>query len=276
MKHGYFISMPELAEVEYYRKKWNPGLNKKIISVCLHADKRIFRGIDIDLLQSELTGSVFRRSYTHGKQMLFEFSGGRWLAVHLGMTGKLYTESLPYTTDKHEHLVLKTKDMLMVFRDPRLFGRVRFDLSEGFPDWWSALPPDLLSDTFDREALDSFLKRRSKAPIKAVLLMQDRFPGIGNWMADEILWRAAIHPAMPAGSISPRKVTTLLKEIKAVSQDAMHVIGTDWSTPPDSWLFNHRWKDGGTCPKTGKPLERDDIGGRTTCWSPARQKLEMA
>ena len=49
--------------------------------------------------------------------------------------------------------------------------------------------------------LANFLKRRAQAPIKAVLLMQERFPGIGNWMADEILWRAAIHPKQAAGSL---------------------------------------------------------------------------
>ena len=42
---------------------------------------------------------------------------------------------------------------------------------------------------------------------------------------------------------------------------------------PDTWLFNHRWEKGGHCPKTQKPLARAEIGGRTTCWSPARQKL---
>ena len=41
---------------------------------------------------------------------------------------------------------------------------------------------------------------------------------------------------------------------------------------PDAWLFNHRWRDGGRCPRTGRPLVRAEVGGRTTCWSPARQK----
>jgi formamidopyrimidine-DNA glycosylase len=51
----------------------------------------------------------------------------------------------------------------------------------------------------------------------------------------------------------------------------MRVIGTDWGRPPDDWLFNHRWMDGGSCPHTGKPLRREKIAGRTTCWSPAWQ-----
>lgn len=43
---------------------------------------------------------------------------------------------------------------------------------------------------------------------------------------------------------------------------------------PRTWLFKHRWRRGARCPLTGKPLVRATIGGRTTCWSPARQKLK--
>ena len=47
----------------------------------------------------------------------------------------------------------------------------------------------------------------------------------------------------------------------------------EFPDPPKTWLFRHRWKDGGLCPHTGVPLLREEIGGRTTCWSPARQSL---
>jgi len=42
---------------------------------------------------------------------------------------------------------------------------------------------------------------------------------------------------------------------------------------PKTWLFWHRWEAGGRDPRTKTPLARAEIGGRTTCWSPARQKL---
>jgi formamidopyrimidine-DNA glycosylase len=91
-------------------------------------------------------------------------------------------------------------------------------------------------------------------------------------MADEILWRARIHPATLPTSLSPWKKNRLHEKIKEVCQDAMEVIGTDWGTPPDSWLFNHRWRKGGHCPVTGKPLQYETIGGRTSCFSPSIQK----
>ena len=103
--------------------------------------------------------------------------------------------------------------------------------------------------------------------------MQERFPGIGNWMADEVLWRAGFHPEAKAGAFGPLSVRKLHRTMREVCADAMRVIGKDWGDPPASWLFNHRWKDGGSCPRTKEPLHRAEVGGRTTCWSPARQRL---
>jgi formamidopyrimidine-DNA glycosylase len=161
----------------------------------------------------------------------------------------------------------------LVFEDARLFGRVLFAENPGAPEWWTKLPPELLSAAFTVKDLDFFLKRRARAPIKAVLLMQERFPGVGNWMADEILWRSAIHPSQPAGSLDAVRIKTLYREIRTVCREALRIIGKDFSDPPDSWLFNHRWEKGGTCPRTGAKLQHATIGGRTTCWSPARQKI---
>jgi len=271
--------MPELAEVEYFRKRWNPGLKHRIEAVATHDKKRIFRGIDARQFTKALTGATLERSEARGKQMLFvaKKPGAKthvWLGVHLGMTGELRIEPPDFKPAKHDHLVLFQKKHALVFEDPRLFGRVLLGEGTEAPPWWTKLPPDLLSSEFSLKALDTFLKRRTRAPLKAVLLMQERFPGIGNWMADEILWRAAIHPKQLAGSLDAARTKTLYREIRTVCREALRIIGKNWGDLPDSWLFNHRWQKGGTCPRTGAKLQHATIGGRTTCWSPARQKLD--
>jgi formamidopyrimidine-DNA glycosylase len=270
--------MPELAEVDYFRKRWNPGLGHRIDEVSIHPEPRIFRGTDTARLVRALTGATLERSEAHGKQMLFAAKrrGAKnhyWLGLHLGMTGNLRIEPPDFHAAKHDHLVLLQAKHALVFEDTRLFGRVLFAESPTAPAWWAKLPPELLSSAFIAKDLEIFLKRRARAPIKAVLLMQERFPGIGNWMADEILWRAAIHPRQPAGSLDAAQRATFYREIRAVCREALRIIGKDFSDPPDSWLFNHRWEKGGTCPRTGAKLQHATIGGRTTCWSPARQKL---
>src|SRR5687768_6462254 len=148
--------------------------------------------------------------------MLFHFSGDNWLGIHLGMTGELRVEPPDYAAGRHDHLVLVRKQRQLVFNDPRMFGAVLFHHGKTPPVWWTRIAPAILSPAFTAEAVAVFLKRRARAPIKAVLLMQERFPGIGNWMADEILWRAAIHPKRPAGSLSPAEIRTLHRECRNV------------------------------------------------------------
>jgi formamidopyrimidine-DNA glycosylase len=274
-----FQIMPELAEVDYFRKQWNPGLGRRIDAVAIHPKARIFRGTNTASLVRALTGATIERSEARGKQMLFvaKKHGTKnysWLGLHLGMTGKLRIELPDFASAKHDHLILRQAVHALIFEDARLFGRVLFAESPTAPDWWTKLPPNLLSSAFTATDLAIFLKRRARAPIKAVLLMQERFPGIGNWMADEILWRAAIHPKQPAGLLDAAHTKTLYREIRTVCREALRIIGKDFSDPPDSWLFTHRWEKGGTCPRTGAKLQHATIGGRTTCWSPARQKLK--
>lgn len=261
--------MPELAEVEYYRKQWSPGMGQVVAAVRLHAGKRIFREVETEALIRDLPGQALSRSEAKGKQMCFVFGDRHWLGLHLGMTGKTSVVESGYFPEKHDHLVIEmTGGLKLVSRDPRLFGRVFYCQSKAAPAWWAELPPEILSEAFTEDLMTRFLQRRARAPLKAVLLMQETFPGIGNWMADEILWRARLHPATRAGALGLEERLELYRRTREVSHDALEVIGTDWRTPPEDWLFNHRWKNGGICPKTGCPLVREKIAGRTTCWSP--------
>jgi formamidopyrimidine-DNA glycosylase len=265
--------MPELAEVEYYRKCWDAGLGQVVENVLFHPRASVFRGVDPVVIADKLTRAKLLASEAAAKQMLFRFSGENWLGVHLGMTGELSVQPADYKPGKHDHLVLVQRAQSLVFTDPRMFGRIQFATGSTAPDWWTSIAPAILSPKFTVAAVSDFLRRRARTPIKAVLLMQERFPGIGNWMADEILWRAEIHPKRLAASLNDDEVRTLHRECRWVCRQALKIIGTDFGDPPESWLFPHRWQAGGRCPETGAKLVREDIGGRTTCWSPGRQKL---
>jgi formamidopyrimidine-DNA glycosylase len=269
--------MPELAEVEFFRKRWNPGLGHKIDRVLLHAKAGVFKTCDSALLARHLTGATLISSEAAAKQMLFRASGDAWLGIHLGMTGELSAQPTDYLPQKRDHLVLVQHDRALVFADFRMFGRVQFHVGPTAPDWWTDIAPAVLSSAFTIETVTAFLRRRARTSIKAVLLMQERFPGIGNWMADEILWRAALHPKRLAGSLNAKEITALHRETRWVAAHAFKIIGDaktpELVDPPATWLFRHRWETGGKCPKTGALLVRETVGGRTTCWSPARQKL---
>ena len=264
--------MPELAEVEFFRKQWDPGLGQKVVTVQLHPRKRIFRGTDPRKIVESLPGRRFLRSYARGKRMLFKFTGGNWIGLHLGMTGKLRTEPAGFRPEKHDHFVLQQTRQALVFRDARLFGRVRFHQGKSEPAWWRLGGPEIASAQFDRHFLDAFLNRHSRAPIKAVVLMQDGFSGIGNWMADEILWRAGIEPSVRAGELSARHRARLLRETRFVASEALRVIGPAFADPPPDWLIHQKWKRAGVCPRHKSRLQKGTLGGRTTAWCPRCQK----
>ena len=269
--------MPELAEVEFMRRRWDAALGDAVTGVELHSRARTFRNVDTAALARGLRHATLTASQRSGKQMLFGFGDAGWLGIHLGMTGELRVETRAHPATRHDHLELRQAGRSLVFTDPRMFGAVDWTPGKDPPAWWTTRPPEILERGFTLSLMSTFLERRGRAPIKSVLLMQERFPGIGNWMADEVLWRARIHPGRSAGSLHKREQAALHRALRYVCRMAIETVaqgGADgaWADPPSGWLFHERWSHGGTCPATGAPLVRETIGGRTTCWSPAVQK----
>lgn len=265
--------MPELAEVFYFAKRWAPGGGLRIVNVAASEKSRVFRDCDLAGLIRGLTGANLKKSLTHGKQMLFEFSGGRWLGVHLGMTGELSIKAEPYALAKHDHLVLHSKSQALVFNDPRQFGRISYAGSNAPPAWWRDLPPQPMDEGFTQELVTCILQRHSRQPLKALLLDQRYFPGIGNWMADEVMWQMKLPPHFAAGSLTEKQSRELWRTLRKVCDVALKTIGVDWSDPPKSWLFTHRWKRGSNCPRCGTKLKHESLRGRTACWCPVCQSL---
>ncbi len=263
--------MPELAEVEYYRRVWDAARGAKITRVHIHADKRIFRGSDPTLIGS-LKGQKLLSSEAAGKQMLFRFTGDLWLGVHLGMTGRLILAGQDYVPAKHDHLVLFQKTHALIFNDARQFGRALIHIGKDRPAWWSEIGPAVTSKEFTLEVMKEFLGRHSRLPIKGAILLQKGFPGIGNWMADEILWRAGIAPKRRVQDLGDAQLVRLWKETRFVARVALQKIGPAFGDPPEGWLFHERWSSKGVCPRHKVPLRRETVATRTTAWCPKCQK----
>ncbi|MEO8352384.1 MAG: DNA-formamidopyrimidine glycosylase family protein [Chthoniobacteraceae bacterium] len=263
--------MPELAEVEYFRKRWDVGAGQKVMAVRVHANKRVFRKLNAHAMASALTGTKFLSSEARGKQMLFHFSKENWLGIHLGMSGSLRVEKRGYDAAKHDHFVLRQSRQTLVFHDPRMFGQVRWDQGPTEPDWWTKLPPPLDSPAFTLRSMREFLARRKRSPIKAALLDQKLFPGVGNWMADEILWQSRLDPCAACTELDQSDTRRLCQKTRSICRTALQTIGVNWSDPPKSWLFHVRWKRRSQCPRDGTQLRHATIAGRTTAWCPQCQ-----
>lgn len=77
-------------------------------------------------------------------------------------------------------------------------------------------------------------------PIKALLLNQSFSAGVGNWVADEILYHAHIHPEERCNGLTDEQIEKLHEHTSEVCRIAVEVNADD-SKFPDDWLFKHRW-----------------------------------
>ena len=278
--------MPELAEVELSRRVWQIGTGEAICKVEGHPKTRIYRDCSLASLKVYLKDKNLLSSHTHGKRMFYKFgvttgskySAVRWLELHLGMAGRLSRGAPSEGSHKHDHFVLKTKNWRLNFNDYRQFGRVY--LHPKGVDPRAALPIEILAPKFTSAHVDTICEKRAKRSLKGVLLDQLYFPGVGNWMADEICWRMGRDPATPLGEVNSKSVW---KETRMVARGAMrHVADANSNqfgsskgfrpgnyvhrVPPKSWLFQHRWKPGGQCPQCKAVLLRGVVATRTTAW----------
>jgi formamidopyrimidine-DNA glycosylase len=261
--------VPELPEVEAYRRLAEQALGRRIAGVDAPDAWYLKRGADSETLRAALTGRSFVAARRIGKLLLLDVSDdGPVLGLRFGMTGRLLVDGaagvdrLLYSSTQE----LERFDRFMVrfadggdlrMRDPRRLGGVELDPDE------SRLGPDAL--TVSPAALRGLLAG-SEAPLKARLMDQARLAGVGNLIADETLWRAGLAPGRPAGSLTRAEANRLQKLLVATVRD---LIDKGGSHAGDFLPARER---GGVCPRDGAPLRRETIGGRTTFWCPKHQR----
>jgi formamidopyrimidine-DNA glycosylase len=155
--------------------------------------------------------------------------------------------------------------------DARRLGRIRLRHDPRSEPPISLLGFDALLDLPSPARFLQLLSERG-APIKALLLDQSFAAGVGNWIADEVLYQARIAPRRRARSLSAeegRRLRGALRRVIAVAVGA----GSESDRFPRSWLFHHRWgRRAGATTARGERIHHDTIGGRTTAWVPTVQR----
>jgi len=259
--------MPELVEVERYRALAECALGRTIVSV--HSpDPWFLKGAAAaPVLSGILVGNRFAGTRRIGKLLLLEVDDGPVVGVRFGMTGTLLVDGgdavgqLLYSSARRDPAwdrwaVTFADGGRLVVHDPRRLGGVSLD-----PDL-SGLGPD--AGTIGPAALGTVVSG-SSVPLKARLLDQARIAGIGNLIADEVLWRAGLSPVRPAGSLSPAEVRRLHRHLVRTLSDLADRGGSHLG---DLMPERHT---AGVCPKDGTPLVRTTVGGRTSWWCPTHQ-----
>jgi formamidopyrimidine-DNA glycosylase len=266
--------VPELPEVETIRLGLEPKLVGRRFERVEIFDPRLTRPRDPREVAAELEGERVAAVARRGKYLIFLFETGRALLVHLRMTGGFrHTPEGVAADDPYRRSVVRLDDGSdVVYRDVRRFGT------------WLLLEPGELDAYLDarlgaelligRPAADKLLPRLAnrRAPIKALLLDQRLFAGVGNIYADEALWWARIHPLRPGGDLSREEVSRLLRGVRRALRTGItrqgatlsDYRGADGSTGAMQHEFRVYGRAGEPCFRCGAPIEKTRAGGRGT------------
>lgn len=268
--------MPELPEVETVRRALQPVLvNATVSSARVRHPRAARRNARVGDVEQRLVGRRVHRVGRHGKFLKISLDMDLTWVMHLGMSGRisLADPKTPATVHTRFQADLDSGHSVR-FIDPRTFGFAAVftpdELAESSlvdlgPDAWRRLPPP--------QALSAKMWGRSVA-IKVLLLDQKFVAGLGNIYADEVLHRARIHPARPAGGLQANEVGAVHSQIHPVLSEAISRGGTSlddlaYLLPDDragEYLQYLRvyGREGRPCRSCGSPIKRLVLRARST------------
>lgn len=268
--------MPELPEVETVRRQLERVWRGRAIERVQAGADNYFFVTPPATLRRKLRGERLQNLERRGKYLIAQFQSGQRLLLHLGMTGQFVARRLP--ADGHVHLVFFLEGSQVVsFRDVRKFGKVELLPPQMSCPRLEKLGPDALS----APSLETANKmRRRKAPIKAVLLDQALWAGVGNIYADEALFSAGIRPTRSAARISVAAAKRLVRATQTILQQAIEAGGStinDYIQPEGELGGFQNWhqvygKLGQPCPRCHAAIRRVAVAGRSSHFCPRCQK----
>ncbi len=271
--------MPELPEVETARRLIaDQALRRRIVDVD-DRDTFVCRPFSPGQLRDALAGRALISAGRRGKTMWCETSqvgrldvpGGPDLGIHLGMSGRIVVVSpggraaegggprprdAPPRTAWDRFALEFADGGRLVLVDRRRLGRVWLD-----PDL-DALGPD--AELVTPEEFRALILKGTIA-VKARLLDQSKIAGIGNLLADEILWQAEVSPSARVNTLRRRDTDRLYRALRSVLRSAAAKGGAHTG---DVIAARH---PGGVCPRCGAEMVHGIVGGRSTWWCSREQ-----
>jgi formamidopyrimidine-DNA glycosylase len=247
--------MPELPEAERARQTLESVLGRRIARVD-DRDTYVCRPHAPGELADALVGHQFASAHRRGKFLWLQTTDGPTLGLHLGMAGQIVLDG-PGDKPRWDRFAVEFDDgTRFALRDRRRLGRAVLN-----PDF-AHVGPDAAEvgrDEFRR------LIGRGRAPVKARLLDQGAISGIGNLLADQVLWQARIAPGRPVSELSVEDLDRLRRAVRSAVRSAIRKGGAHTGR-----FVEARGREG-SCPRCGHSPNRATIGGRTTYWCPVCQ-----
>jgi formamidopyrimidine-DNA glycosylase len=276
--------MPELPEVETVKRIAEPLLvGRTIESVRLNPDfPGVLVGPDGVNAAASLPGLRISALGRRGKYLIATLDQGWHLIMHLRMTGRLLVMDSAADQVRFQHLSMRLDNGTdLRFADQRKFGRIQLATNEEVKALHNRLGVEPLTLGFTPFRLAELFADR-RAPVKSLLLNQHLVAGLGNIYVDEALFRAGIHPQIPAGELNPILLRALTEAIQHVLKMGVRNQGTTFSTFENPYgeaggnasYLRVYGKRNQPCPRCGYELERIIVGGRGTTFCALCQPRE--
>ena len=265
--------MPEGPEVKITSDFLNNHFQNEVITQVLPLTKYFKTRYSsvIKELKEKLIGEKIN-SFTIGKRTYIPLMDNQYYQYHLGMTG-YWSKKLT----KHSHYKLSSKSKELYFCDIRKFGNHLISLRHNLN--WDISLYDSLRKEYDINLHYYYLTKSigERRNICNVLLDQKLFPGVGNYLKSEILYKSEIHPDTKWGEISKQRIFRILKNSKHLIRRSYQNGGAelkDFRNPQKKSSFNLEVYAKKTDPNGNPVLSIISKDNRKTWFVPDIQKLK--
>ncbi len=261
--------MPELPEVETYRRYFEAtSLDQTIVHLEVEDHKLLTT--DYGTLTKALIGSQFTGTRRIGKNLFILTSRGQTVVMHFGMTGSLAYFRDDEDTPRFARIIFHfASGFKLGFLCPRKFERI--GLAESIENYAheKCLGTDALE--VSSAALSEKL-RDKKAMVKPLLLDQATVAGIGNWIVDEVVFQAGIHPETRGYQLTEADIARLHDAIRFVLLTAIEHEAVYGRFPKSFLIHSREWDDSPyadsqahkNCPRCSSEIQFSRVGGRAT------------
>ena len=226
-----------------------------------------------------LVGRTLGQASPAGGMLEIQADGATLLFAD-GVALRLYAPEVPRPS-KHQ-LLLEFEDGFALACSVRMYGGLwayPAGMNEN-PYYLGGLrKPSPLTDAFDAPYFERLLAGvKPGLSAKAFLATEQRIPGLGNGVLQDILLRAGIHPQRALSTLSDADVQRLWESVKGVLRQMADEGGRDTESdllgkPGGNRTLLSRKTSGHPCLLCGSPLERRQYLGGKIYYCPACQPL---
>ena len=261
--------MPELPELEVVRDVLEARVGDRVIERVTLSGRGgpiVTRDLTGQGFVEGLTGKEIGAIWRRGKYIGFDLDTGLYLVVNPKLTGR-FQLSIPggkKAGEVHVALDFDEPEEELRYVDQKRMGQLYLTADIGQVPTFSDMGPDALE-----VSKDEFVARlkRFRGEIKGVLAREQFVAGIGNAYADEVLWKAKIHPYRKRTELNADEIEALFEAMREILLDSIEKVrkamGEDVHLKPRDFFAVHM-RGGEACPRCGSNVSEVTAGGKIT------------